>query len=115
MADLSTTYMGLELKNPIIAGAGRLTGHLESMKKIEEAGAGCVQVISTLFANKISHIGTMLHDITDWMDAKGYASLDAFRGKMSKQECPDPWMYEREQYIKMLFHADEDLKQYQES
>ena len=52
MANLKTTYMGIELENPIIAGASELTGHLESIQKIEEAGAGAL-VIKSLFEEQI--------------------------------------------------------------
>jgi hypothetical protein len=38
MANLKTTYMGIALENPIIAGASELTGHIESIQKIAEAG-----------------------------------------------------------------------------
>jgi dihydroorotate dehydrogenase (fumarate) len=52
MADLSTSYMGIPLKNPVIAGASRLTGHLDSLKKIETAGAGAI-VVKSLFEEQI--------------------------------------------------------------
>ena len=73
------------------------------------AGATCVQAISTLFASSISHISTMLHDIEQWMDTQGYTSLKEFRGNLSKKNCQKKWVYEREQYIKMLVHSDERL------
>ena len=34
-----TTYMGLELKNPIIAGASTLTADMGTIKQLEDAGA----------------------------------------------------------------------------
>ena len=40
--DLSTNFMGLKLKNPIIIAAGPLTASGEAMKKATEAGAGAV-------------------------------------------------------------------------
>ncbi len=52
MADLKTNYMGIELKNPVIAGASRLTSDLDSLKKLEEAGAGAV-VTKSLFEEQI--------------------------------------------------------------
>ncbi len=52
MADLSTTYMGLPLKNPIIAGASELTGDLDSIKRMEDAGAAAV-VTKSLFEEQI--------------------------------------------------------------
>ena len=52
MANLTTSYMGIPLKNPIIAGASRLTGHMDSLKRIETAGVGAV-VIKSLFEEQI--------------------------------------------------------------
>jgi dihydroorotate dehydrogenase (fumarate) len=48
----------------------------------------------------------MLEDLNAWMDKKGYGSLDAFRGKMSKKNSKDLWVYERAQYVKLLFESD---------
>jgi dihydroorotate dehydrogenase (fumarate) len=46
--DLRTTYLGLELKNPLVASASPLTGHLEILRQMEEAGAAAV-VMPSLF------------------------------------------------------------------
>ena len=48
MADLSTTYMGLKLKNPIVVSSSDLTATLSGIKKCEDAGAGAV-VMKSLF------------------------------------------------------------------
>jgi dihydroorotate dehydrogenase (fumarate) len=52
MADLSTKYLGLDLKNPIIAGSGPLTSSLDSLKKCEDAGVGAV-VLKSIFEEQI--------------------------------------------------------------
>ncbi|MFO8235593.1 MAG: dihydroorotate dehydrogenase-like protein [Bacteroidales bacterium] len=52
MADLSTTYMGLELKNPIIIGSSQLTSKVEKIKKLADAGAGAI-VLKSLFEEQI--------------------------------------------------------------
>lgn len=52
MADLQTTYLGLPLKNPIIAGASDLTANLDTLRRIEEAGAGAL-VLKSLFEEQI--------------------------------------------------------------
>jgi len=52
MADLSTKYMGLNLKNPVIAGASNLVKELDNIKKLEEAGAAAI-VYKTLFEEQI--------------------------------------------------------------
>ena len=40
MAKLTTKYLGLELKSPVIVSAGPYTQTVESLKKLEAAGAG---------------------------------------------------------------------------
>lgn len=52
--DLSTTYMGLHLKNPIIIGASPLTASVESIKALEESGAAAV-VLHSIFEEQINH------------------------------------------------------------
>ncbi|NEX14202.1 MAG: diguanylate cyclase [Prosthecochloris sp.] len=52
MADLSTTYMGLKLKNPVIAGSSGMTESVESVTKAADAGAGAV-VLKSLFEEQI--------------------------------------------------------------
>src|SRR6056297_353034 len=46
MTDLKTEYMGIELKNPIIAGASSLTSQMASIHKLEDAGVGALVVES---------------------------------------------------------------------
>jgi len=52
MADLKTTYMGIELKNPLIVGASNLVTDLDNLKKLEAAGAGAI-VYKSLFEEQI--------------------------------------------------------------
>ncbi|MFN8036864.1 MAG: dihydroorotate dehydrogenase-like protein [Acidimicrobiia bacterium] len=52
MPDLSTRYLGLELAGPIVASAGPLTGRLETLELLQEAGAAAV-VLPSLFEEEI--------------------------------------------------------------
>jgi len=52
MADLSTTYMGIDLKNPIIAGSSGLTKSVENIVEIEKNGGAAV-VLKSLFEEQI--------------------------------------------------------------
>ncbi|MBU0632550.1 dihydroorotate dehydrogenase-like protein [bacterium] len=52
--DLTTTYMGLKLKNPIIVGASPLTATFDSIKKLEENGAAAV-VLHSVFEEQINY------------------------------------------------------------
>ena len=40
--DLTTTYLGLQLKNPLVASASPLSKKIELVKRMEEAGAAAV-------------------------------------------------------------------------
>lgn len=52
MANLTTTYMGLELKNPIIAGSSGLTHSIEKIIELENAGVAAI-VLKSLFEEQI--------------------------------------------------------------
>lgn len=52
--DLSTDYLGLSLRNPLVASASPLTGSLDSLHALEEAGVGAV-VLPSLFEEQVVH------------------------------------------------------------
>ena len=52
MADLSTTYMGIKLKNPVIAASSGLTNSLTDIRELEQSGAAAV-VLKSLFEEEI--------------------------------------------------------------
>lgn len=54
MADLTTTYLGLNLKNPLVASASPLSKKVEGVKRLEEAGISAV-VMYSLFEEQIVH------------------------------------------------------------
>jgi dihydroorotate dehydrogenase (fumarate) len=60
MADLSTTYLGLKLKNPVIVGACNLVTDMSALQKIEDAGAAAI-VYKSLFEEQIQ-LERMQHD-----------------------------------------------------
>ncbi len=52
MQNLSTNYLGLTLKNPIIASSSGLTDSVDNIKKLEEAGVSAV-VLKSIFEEEI--------------------------------------------------------------
>jgi len=60
MANLETSYLGLKLKNPIVASASPLSDSLDGMLRLEEAGAAAI-VCSSLFEEQIFHDGLALN------------------------------------------------------
>jgi len=54
MLDLTTTYLGLKLKNPLVASPSPLSEKVENVKRMEEAGIAAV-VMYSLFEEQIIH------------------------------------------------------------
>lgn len=52
MTDLSTTYLGLNLRNPLVASASPLSKRIERARKLEEAGISAI-VMYSLFEEQI--------------------------------------------------------------
>lgn len=74
------------------------------------AGANAIQVVSALYINKISYIKDMLKEINSWMEAKSYSTIDEFRGKLSRENTEDPYVYQRAQYVSLLLKSEEILQ-----
>ena len=51
--DLSTKYLGLTLKNPLVVSASPLSEDIDNIRKMEEAGASAV-VLHSLFEEQIA-------------------------------------------------------------
>jgi dihydroorotate dehydrogenase (fumarate) len=51
--DLTTNYLGLTLKNPIVPSSSPLSRHISTLRRIEDAGAGAV-VLYSLFEEEIN-------------------------------------------------------------
>ena len=77
MANLSTSYMGFNLKNPIIVGSSGLTNSVENIIEIEKNGAAAV-VLKSLFEEQINHmINKTMHNQGDtfgYPEAEDYIS-----------------------------------------
>ncbi len=52
--DLTTTYLGLQLKNPLVASASPLSKRLHLVRRLEDAGAAAL-VMYSLFEEQINH------------------------------------------------------------
>ncbi len=76
MADLTTTYLGLKLDNPLVPSSSPLSKNLDSAKRLEDAGASAI-VMSSLFEEKIiaeeQHALRFFHQ-----QAIGHAEADSF-------------------------------------
>ena len=52
LLNLETTYMGIPLKNPIVAGASALSSDMKNLKRLEFSGVGAI-VVKSLFEEEI--------------------------------------------------------------
>ena len=66
------------------------------------AGADVVMTASALLRHGRDHAGVLLGGLVEWMDAKGFASLEDVRGLMSVAREADPETRQRAGYVGML-------------
>ena len=89
MADLSTRYLGMDLKNPIIVGSSRLTSTLEGVVACEESGAGAV-VLKSIFEEQIEADSTSMIQGLD--DLSVHADAYDFFHQTSKDHYIDAYL-----------------------
>lgn len=69
MAKLNTRYMGIDLANPLVVGACSLTSNMDTIKRLEDVGAGAI-VIKSLFEEQIQLKNLLmnedLHRYDEW-------------------------------------------------
>lgn len=60
--DLRSRYLGLQLRNPIVAAASPMTSSLDSLKRLQDAGVAAV-VLPSLFEEQIEHEEMAAHNL----------------------------------------------------
>jgi dihydroorotate dehydrogenase (fumarate) len=110
---LPLRFAGL-LYNQITASICSNTGIFSGQDVVRMilAGADCVQIVSTVYKNKVGYIATMLNDMESWMDNNSFNSLDEFRGLLSKANSKDPYAYQRAQYVDLLMRPFELMRKF---
>jgi dihydroorotate dehydrogenase (fumarate) len=70
------------------------------------AGADAVMTTSALLQHGPQHLAALVHGLRQWLDQRGYASVEQMKGSMSQKSVADPTAFERANYIKILesFH-----------
>ncbi|RKZ07136.1 dihydroorotate dehydrogenase-like protein, partial [bacterium] len=76
-ADLKSSYLGFELKNPLVASPSPMTGKLENLEKLQEAGVGAV-VLPSLFEEQIEHDERQIDALEDFGSESYGEALDYF-------------------------------------
>lgn len=99
MPELITRYMGINLKNPLIVGASKLTADMDLLKRIEEAGAGAV-VTASLFEEQINIQTERLEDY--YLDMGGMHQTELNLPSQMSLSIP-------EEHLKWVQQAKENL------
>lgn len=100
-ADLTTTYLGLTLSGPVVASAGPLTGRLDTLLRLEAAGAAAV-VLPSLFEDEIVRAAFELHEM------KGQSAGVFAEATSYLPEVPDA-PADVDRYLALVTHASERL------
>jgi dihydroorotate dehydrogenase (fumarate) len=86
MPDMSTTHLGLALRNPLIASASPLTADLGNIRALEDAGAAAV-VLPSVFEEQIEQ-ETAEHEAALWAGAESVAEASSFLPAISWRSGP---------------------------
>lgn len=97
--DISTTYLGLKLKSPIVPSAGPLSHDISDIKEMEDAGAGAV-VLYSLFEEQIEH---------DALELDYHTSIHAESFAEATSYLPQPFEFKLgpEEYLEHIRKAKE--------
>jgi len=75
--DLSTTYLGLKLKNPLVASSSPMCGDIGNIRRLEDAGAAAI-VLQSLFEEQIEQESDELDRFLDQGSEVGAESVTHF-------------------------------------
>jgi dihydroorotate dehydrogenase (fumarate) len=102
MSNISTTYLGLNLKNPLVVAASPLSKTIDRARKVEEAGASAI-VMHSLFEEQIIHESLELdHFLT--------RSADTSAEALSYFPDSDKYLVGPEKYLKQVSDLKKALK-----
>lgn len=99
--DLRTRYLGLELKNPIVAAASPLTESLDNQKKLEDAGIAAV-VLPSLFEEQILAEEENLAKVHEF-------GTDSFAEALSYFPEPEEYRLGTDEYLDRIRNAKQSL------
>jgi len=89
--NLQSDYLGLNLKNPVLASASPLTGDLESLKSLEDAGVGGV-VLPSLFEEQVEHEEVQSQRLHDYGEGSSAEVMGYFPEMEDYRQGPDEYL-----------------------
>ncbi len=97
--NLHTRYMGMELKNPIIASASPLSEDVGNIKRMEDAGAAAV-VMFSLFEEQLKHEAAAMEYFMEH-------GTESFAEALSYFPAVDEYRADPDRYLELLHRASQ--------
>jgi dihydroorotate dehydrogenase (fumarate) len=104
--DLSSTYLGLSLRNPLVAAASPLSQTVAGVQRLA-AGADVVMTASALLRHGPGHARVLLDGLAARMDRKGFTAVRDLRGLLAVPPGADGAAHERSGYVSTVRAATE--------
>jgi dihydroorotate dehydrogenase (fumarate) len=92
--------LSAQIKCPLAVTGGVHTA--ADALKATMAGAHAVQVVSAILKNGPTWISKTRDEMRVWLESRDYQSLAQAQGSMNLSRCPDPGLYERANYMRVL-------------
>jgi dihydroorotate dehydrogenase (fumarate) len=102
MTDLSTTYLGLKLKNPLVASSSPFSKKIDTIRQIEDAGLSAV-VMHSLFEEQINHESNELDHFLNYGTESFAEALTYFPDLEKYNLVPDS-------YLELIHKARESVQ-----
>ncbi|HEU4355588.1 MAG TPA: dihydroorotate dehydrogenase-like protein, partial [Actinomycetota bacterium] len=89
--DLRTRYLGLELANPVVPSASTLSSRIDTLKRLQDAGASAV-VFQSLFEEQIEHDEMEIHRVME-QGSESFAEALTYLPEMEEYNTgPDEYL-----------------------
>jgi len=100
--DLTTTYLGLTLRNPLVPSASPLSEEVDNIRKMEDSGAGAV-VLHSLFEEQ-------LREESDDVDRGLSAGTESFAEALHYFPEPSDFKFGPDEYLEHIARAKKAVK-----
>jgi dihydroorotate dehydrogenase (fumarate) len=95
--DLTTTYLGLKLKHPILSSASPFTQTIDGVRRLEDAGVSAI-VLHSLFEEQLAQEAEQLYAAT-------MQGTESFAEALSYFPEPENYLLGPEEYLKLIWKA----------
>ncbi len=95
--DLRTTYLGLSLRNPVVASAGPITAELDNIRRLEDLGAGAV-VLPSIFEEQVNYE-------RQWIENASAVGQDSYSEALSYFPVQSSFVVGTQRYLELIRRA----------